>query len=182
MLMQNEVSGLGRRTMAVLVDLFMLKLADIPLSRTLREVTPSPLVALIFEFCILVIYSTIFVSRRGQTPGKIMAALRVISADGGVVTQGQAFVRAMVKWTPLFAVVIAMSVIRPFPVDPSRMALDPNTIVPQQGPVQEEVRLADIVLYGGLVLWFILVAITRKDADRRGLHDRIAGTLVMRVP
>ena len=46
----------------------------------------------------------------------------------------------------------------------------------------EEVRFADIVLYGGLVLWFILVAITRKDADRRGLHDRIADTLVMRVP
>ena len=80
--MQSEVSGMGRRILALLVDLFMLKLADIPLSRTLREMTPSPLVVLVFEFCILLIYSTVFVSRRGQTPGKIMASLRIISADG----------------------------------------------------------------------------------------------------
>ena len=182
MLMQNEVSGMGRRILALLVDLFMLKLADIPLSRTLREMTPSPLVVLVFEFCILLIYSTVFVSRRGQTPGKIMASLRIISAEGGAVTQGQAFVRSVVKWTPLFALVIVLSVISPFPVDPSRMALDPKAMVSPGGVSGDQVCLADIVLYGGLVLWFILVAIARKDPDRRGLHDRIAGTLVMRLP
>ena len=55
-------------------------------------------------------------------------------------------------------------------------------MVPPEGLSSDNAWLADIVLYGGLVLWFILVAIARKDPDRRGLHDRIAGTLVMRLP
>ncbi len=181
MLRQSEVSGLGRRLLALIIDLFMLKLADIPISRTLREITPSPMVVLVLEFCILLTYSTIFISRRGQTPGKIMASLRVIGSEGGAVNQRQAFVRAVVKWTPIFGVIILLSVISPFPTDPSQMALDPKMLVLPDGTTPETGTLGDIILYGGLLLWFILIAIVRKDPDRRALHDRIAGTLVMRV-
>ena len=66
MLMQDEMAGLGRRLLAVVIDMLMLKLLDLPLSRILREVTPSPIAALVLEYGITLVYCTIFLARRDR--------------------------------------------------------------------------------------------------------------------
>ncbi|MDA0745949.1 MAG: RDD family protein [bacterium] len=181
--MSNEIPGLGRRVAALFVDLLMLKLADLPLSRVLREITPSSTAVLALEFGVMLLYSTIFLSRRGQTPGKIMASLRVISVHGGAVTQGQAFVRALVKWAPIFGLLIALASLNPLPLNPQQVALNPESILVQPDQVDaDQVMIGNIISYLGLVMLFALVWITRRHPDQQSLHDRVAGTLVMRVP
>lgn len=179
--MPNEVAGLGRRMAALLVDLLMLKLADLPLSRMLREVTPSPVAVLALEFAIVLVYATVFINRRGQTPGKIMTGLRVISADGGMVTQGQAFVRALVKWTPIFGALILLAALNPLPADPHQVALDPERVMAPPEVDPNRAMAASIVAYAAVALGFVLAWIARRHPDRQALHDRIAGTLVMRI-
>ena len=175
MLMQNEIPGMGRRLVGLVVDLFMLLLAHVPISLALREMTPSPVAVLVLDYCILLVYSTVFLSRRGQTPGKVMTSLRVISADGGVVTQQQAFIRALVKWTPILGVVVLQALIAPPSLD-LQVAPEPD------------VGLGDVGLKGALVeviqlgIWLALVLITRRHPDRQAPHDRVAATLVMRLP
>ena len=171
MLMPNEIPGMGRRLVALFVDLLMLVLAYVPLSLALREMTPSPVAVLIFVYFISLVYSTVFLNRRGQTPGKVMTSLRVISAKGGVVTQRQAFVRALVKWTPILGILILQAFMAP-PVDLQQVAQEAQPV--DMGGVVVEVV--------GLVVWVSLSVITRRHLDRQAPHDRIAHTLVMRLP
>ncbi len=181
MLMQDEMAGLGRRFLAVVIDMLMLKLLDLPLSRTLREVTPSPIAALVLEYGITLVYCTVFLTRRGQTPGKIMTSLRVISADGGAIGRARAFLRSMVKWTPLFAILIVLSVLNPY-AEPHQVALDAGRVLtPPPDFDAGRSLLWSIVLYSGSLLGLALVWITRRHPDRQALHDRISGTVVMRV-
>ncbi|MCE2440123.1 MAG: RDD family protein [Candidatus Latescibacteria bacterium] len=181
MLMQDEMAGLGRRLLAVVIDMLMLKLLDLPLSRTLREVTPSPIAALVLEYGITLIYCTIFLARRGQTPGKIMTSLRVISVDGGPLGRARAFVRSAVKWTPFFAILIVLSVLNPY-AEPHQVALGAGRVLtPPPEFDAEGLHLWRIVLYSGSLLGLALVWITRRHPDRQALHDRVSGTLVMRV-
>ena len=181
MLMQDEMAGLGRRLLAVVIDMLMLKLLDLPLSRTLREVTPSPIAALLLEYGITLVYCTLFLARRGQTPGKIMTSLRVISVDGGAMGRPRAFVRATVKWTPFFAVLIVLSVLNPY-AEPHQVALGAGRVLtPPPDFDAEGQHLWSAVLYSGALLGLVLVWITRRHPDRQALHDRVSGTLVTRV-
>ena len=174
MLMQNEIPGMGRRLAGLIVDLLMLLLAHVPISLALREMTPSPVVVLVLDYCILLVYSTVFLSRRGQTPGKVMTSLRVISADGGAVTQQQAFIRALVKWTPVLGGVVLQALIAPPDLHPRQAApgADPGGMGPQ-------VALVEVIQLG---IWLALILITRRHPDRQAPHDRVAATLVMRLP
>ncbi len=175
MLMQDEIPGMGRRLVALLVDLLMLVLAYVPLSLALREMTPSPVAALVLVYFTSLVYSTVFLNRRGQTPGKVMASLRVISADGGVVTQRQAFIRTLVKWTPMFGILALLGVLAPSPADLQQMVSDPAA-------QQVDVNLKGVLVEGiGLVIGLVLLVITRRHPDRQAPHDRIAHTLVMRL-
>ena len=128
MLMQDEMAGLGRRFLALVIDMLMLKLLDLPLSRALREVTPSPIAALVLEYGITLVYCTVFLVRRGQTPGKIMLSLRVISVVGGGIGQARAFVRSTVKWTPVFVFLIALSALNPY-TEPHQVALGAERVL-----------------------------------------------------
>ena len=150
MLMQDEMAGLGRRLLAVVIDMLMLKLLDLPLSRILREVTPSPIAALVLEYGITLVYCTIFLARRGQTPGKIMTSLRVISVDGGAIGRARAFVRSTVKWTPVFAILIVLSVLNPY-AEPHQVALGAGRVLtPPPDFDARGLHLWSVVLYSGL--------------------------------
>ena len=178
MLMRNELVGLGRRTMALIVDIAMLFLAHIPLSLIIREMTVSPVAILLLDFGILIVYSTIFITRRGQTPGKIMLTLRVISAGGGPVTQRQAAIRALAKWTPVFSVLILMAALSPTPTDPQAFLNPGNEIVSAAPPAS---TAASVVSLLGLLLAIVLMLLARLHPDRQALHDRIAGTYLIRL-
>ncbi len=177
--MQDEMAGLGKRFLALMIDMLMLKLLDLPLSRALREVTPSPISALVLEYGITLIYCTVFLARRGQTPGKIMMSLRVISVDGGGMGRARAFVRSSVKWTPIFVILIVLSFLNPF-AEPHQVALGAERVLtPPENVDAGSLRVWSIVFYSGWLLGFALVWITRRHPDRQALHDRLAGTLVM---
>ncbi len=181
MLMQDEMAGMGKRFLALVIDVLMLKLLDLPLSRALREITPSPIAALVLEFGITLVYGTVFLARRGQTPGKIMMSLKVISADGGAIGRARALVRSAVKWTPIFGFVIALSALNPY-VDPHQVALGAGRVLTPPAELDAgSLHAWSIVFYSGWLLGFVLVWITRRHPDRQALHDRVADTLVMRV-
>ncbi len=179
MLMKDEMAGLGRRFLALAIDMLMLKLLDLPLSRALREVTTSPIAALVLEYGITLVYCTIFLARRGQTPGKIMMSLRVISVDGGAIGRVRAFVRSTVKWTPIFVILIVLSALNPF-AEPHQVALGAERVLtPPENLDAGSLHVWSIVFYSGWLLGFVLVWITRRHPDRQALHDRAVGTLVM---
>ena len=177
MLMPNEIPGLGRRIIAMAVDLLMMMMANQALLLGLREATNSLVVLLGLDYVILLCYSTLFLSARGQTPGKIMTSLRVIAEDGGGVSQSQALIRSVTKWTPLMGVLIFQALFSPVPMD---MQL-PHEGAPSQ-PLPEGAVEGTVVFLSGSVLWLVLLAIAKSHPDGRGVHDRVAKTMVMKLP
>ncbi len=174
--MRDEMAGVGRRVWAVLIDFFMLWLAMWPLGLAIRELTPSAATLSLLQFSIAVMYSTVFLGERGQTPGKIMMALRLISADGGALNPRQAFVRSVVKWGFIFIPHTVVSSMMTLPTNVQRIGtqapLEPLA-VPEAVPV---------ILLLTLCLWFVLVVMTRRHENGQAPHDRLTATTVMRIP
>lgn len=177
MLMQSEVAGVGRRLVALVVDLMMLTLASIPLQMGLREVTFSPVVLVILLYLVMLCYSTIFLSGRGQTPGKIMASLRVISLDGSMVDQRQAFVRSVVKWTPIFGFWIIFIWMGSVFGNPEAMV---QRSVGEKVVLEQEFFSSGVLLMGVIVGLFLIVK-TRRHPEGQAFHDWTGGTCVIRV-
>jgi len=99
----------------------------------LLEFDWTPLVPLLlFEVLMNFLYFTFFIGRYGQTPGKMVCGIRVVTVDGREVSYGQAFIRTAGYYL-------------------NRLTLG---------------------------LGFLWVAI---DPRKQGFHDKIAGTLVLRV-
>lgn len=174
MLMPNEIPGLGRRMVAMVLDLLMMMLANQALMLGLREATSSLVLLLVLDYAILLCYSTLFVSGRGQTPGKIMTSLRIIGADGGGVSQVQALVRSVVKWTPLLGVLILQAYLSPMDLQLAHEGAPAE-------PLPEGAMAATVVFLAGSLLWLVLLILARNHPDGQGLHDRVARTLVMQL-
>ncbi len=175
MLMREEVPGLGRRAGSVLIDLVMLELAMIPIALALREVTPSPTLLRVIEFGIAVVYSTVFLGGRGQTPGKTMTSLRVMSLDGTGLNQRQALVRSVLKWSPIFVPLILVTLLLPVPTTLQDASMASPMPLPDPHPLLATIPL---IALGVLLL---LARATRRDPDGRAPHDRVADTTVMKV-
>lgn len=175
MLMGNEIAGMGRRVVALFIDLFALALLNVPLSLAFKDMTLSPLSERLIAYFAMLIYATAFVSRTGQTPGKMIARLRVISERGGGVTQGQALVRALLKWTPIMGILIVLAGLSP---PPGGVQMSDGVAVTEQ-PAGVA---AGVVTLLALAMWFVVFAVTRRHPDRQAPHDRVAGTHVMRLP
>ena len=177
MLMRNEMAGLGRRGVAVVVDLMAVSLLA---GIALREMALPPLGMEVVRYSIMLIYSTVFLCQWGQTPGKMLMRLRVIGSEGGTVVPRQAFCRALAKWTPIFVVFAVLMVLLPSPAELHQM-------VPELGDEQAEPLAMDsgrtmgghIVAIAGVALVFFLVLVTRRHPDRQALHDRVADTYVV---
>ncbi|MDP6776926.1 MAG: RDD family protein [Candidatus Latescibacteria bacterium] len=174
--MGNEVAGMGRRVVALFADLFALALLNVPLSLAFRDMTLTPLSERLIAYAAMLIYATAFVSKTGQTPGKMIMRLRVISAEGGLVTQGQALVRALVKWTPIMGILALLAALSPPPEAVQQMSGE-SSAPPQPGSTA-----AGVVSLAAIGIWLVLYAVTRRHPDRQAPHDRVAGTHVMRLP
>ena len=129
--MRNELVGMWRRMAALVIDGIMLILASIPLSLIIREMTLSQVAIWLLLLGIMIIYSTVFITRRGQTPGKVMMMLRVISEKGGAVTQRQALIRSAVKWVPVFSVFILLATVSTPPPNPQDYLRPDGGLVPK---------------------------------------------------
>jgi len=180
MLMRNEMAGLGRRGIAVVVDLMAVSLLA---GIALREMALPPLGMEVVRHSMMLIYSTVFLSQWGQTPGKMLMRLRVMGSEAGTVIPRQAFLRALVKWTPIFVVFALLMVLMPFPTDLQQR-------VPELADEQAEPLAMDsgstvgghMVAIAGVALVFFLILVTRRHPDRQALHDRAANTYVVAMP
>ena len=179
MLMRDEIAGLGRRSLAVIVDMMVVSLA---MGIALREIGLSRTGTEVFRYLIMLAYSTVFLSTRGQTPGKMLLRLRVIGGDGGTVTPWQAFCRAAVKWTPILGVLVLLAVLTPSPAELQQMMPLPegDSSVPTD-PDAGKAVFGHVVAILGAGMLFGLVLNTRRHPDRQALHDRRTGTFVVRV-
>jgi len=175
-LMAGEVPGIGRRLSGLVIDFIMLELAMWPLGLAIRELTPSAAVLRLLQFVIAVFYSSVFLAERGQTPGKIMASLRVLSTDGGPLNQRQAVVRSVIKWACVFGPLVLMALaIGPLPTNVQQIGTEVPLIEPEMDPLMG--------VYGFVIagLWLALLVITRRHRDHQAPHDRVAGAMVIKV-
>lgn len=173
--MQDEIPGIGRRCVGVLIDFVMLELAMWPLGLAIRELTPSAAVLRLLQFVIAVFYSSVFLAERGQTPGKIMVALRTLSSDGGALNQRQALVRSVAKWGCIFIPLISMAVLTPLPTNVQQIGTEAPLVAPELPP------LLPVLGFLSTALWVGLLFVTRRQRNRQAPHDRLAGSVVMKV-
>jgi uncharacterized RDD family membrane protein YckC len=173
--MQDEIPGIGRRFTGLLIDFVMLELAMWPMGLAIRELTPSAAVLRFLQFVIAVFYSSVFLAERGQTPGKIMMSLRMLSAGGGAVNQRQAIVRSVVKWGCIFVPIIAMAILTPLPTNVQQIGTEAPLVAPELPP------LLPVIGFTAVLIWLVLIVVTRRHRNRQAPHDRVSGTMVMRV-
>lgn len=171
--MQNEMAGIGRRLTAVLIDFIMLELAMWPLGLAIRELTPSAATLRLLQFVIAIMYSTVFLGERGQTPGKIMVSLRMLSSDGSAVNPRQALVRSTLKWGFIFVPIIWLASQVTLPTNVQRISTEAPVELP---PLPE---IVPVLMFLFFCLFVILIIVTRRARDRQAPHDRLAGTIVM---
>ena len=169
--MQNEMAGIGRRLTAVLIDFIMLELAMWPLGLAIRELTPSAATLRLLQFVIAVMYSTVFLGERGQTP----VSLRMLSSDGSAVNPRQAVVRSILKWGFIFVPIIWLASLVTLPTNVQRIATEAPIELP---PLPE---IVPVLMFVFFCLFVVLVIVTRRARDRQAPHDRLAGTIVMLV-
>ena len=175
MLMQSEIAGVGRRLLATVLDFLILHLV---LTVVLRNMLLPPAGVWMVDFIFIVVYSAVFLGLMGQTPGKMLLGLRVIDAQGGGLSYGQTFQRAVVKWAPVFVLFIVMALLTPEEL--------------YQGPVDGEVvdtvevdaqsaAVSSTAMVIGTVIWVVLIHMARRHPDGQGIHDRVAGTYVIKT-
>ena len=175
MLMQSEIAGVGRRLLATVLDFLILHLV---LTVVLRNMLLSPAGVWMVDFVFIVIYSAVFVGVMGQTPGKMLLGLRVIDAQGGGLSYGQTFRRAVVKWAPVFVLFIVMALLTPEELHQR----------PADGEVMDTVEVdaqsavvSSTAMVIGTVVWVVLIHMARRHPDGQGIHDRVAETYVIRT-
>ena len=175
MLMQSEIAGIGRRLLATVLDFVILHLV---LTVVLRNMLLSPAGVWMVDFIFIVIYSAIFVGLMGQTPGKMLLGLRVIDAQGGGLSYGQTFRRAVVKWSPVFVLFIVMALLTPEEL--SRRPADGEVMDTVEVDAQSAVASSTAMVIG-TVGWLVLIHMARRHPDGQGIHDRVAETFVIRT-
>ena len=103
---------------------------------------------------------TWMVAKRGQSPGKMVARIRIVDTDGRRIGGKRAIIREIVaKW--LVQSAVAMVAL------PAMLALDLNGGVTGWIPF--------VLYWTALFVWLIL------DVRKQTLHDKIAKTFVVRV-
>ncbi len=92
------VAGLGRRMVAGLADVAVLAGAGLVVLALILAIVPSPSLSGPIAFAVLALVPVVGplafeIAWRGQTPGKRLLGLRVLSRDGGPARGGQLFLR-----------------------------------------------------------------------------------------
>ena len=177
MLMQSEIAGVGRRLLATVLDFLILHLV---LTVVLRNMLLPPAGVWMVDFIFILVYSAIFVGLMGQTPGKMLLGLRVIDAQGGGLSYGQTFQRAVVKWAPVFVLFIVMALLTPEEVY-QRPASVGGEVVDTVEVDAQSAMASSTAMVIGTVGWVVLIHLARRHPDGQGIHDRVAGTFVIKT-
>ncbi|MDP6040910.1 MAG: RDD family protein [Candidatus Latescibacteria bacterium] len=175
MLMQSEIAGVGRRLLATVLDVIILHLA---LSVVTRNMLLSPAGIWVVDFIIAVVYSAMFLGLKGQTPGKMVLGLRVIDVNGGALDYVQTFRRSIIKWLPVFGLFVVMALVVPEELQKrpaSGEMIDTVEIDAQSA------TLSSVVMVVGTIGWLVLIHLARRHPDGQGMHDRVAGTFVIKA-
>jgi len=104
-------AGPGRRLVAQIVDgvviaipfaflaffMFFAAQGASPTPPTIRGATSAGVVLMVMTFGGVVAYEALFLMRGGQTPGKMLLGLKVVRPDGGRISTGQAWGRALAR-------------------------------------------------------------------------------------
>ena len=175
MLMQSEIAGVGRRLLATVLDFLILHLV---LTVVLRNMLLPPAGVWMVDFIFIVVYSAIFLGLMGQTPGKRLLGLRVIDARGGGLNYGQTFQRAVVKWAPVFVLFIVMALLTPEEL--YRGPVDGEVVDTVEVDAQSAMASSTAMVIG-MVGWVVLIHLARRHPDGQGIHDRVAGTYVIKT-
>lgn len=156
-----EVASLGARAIAQIADILITIAALIGVMALLWFADLLPLTALvavgaILFFAIRVPYYVLTeILMNGQTPGKRLAGLRVISADGRSLSAHAVTVRNLLKEVEVFL--------------PGTLLLAANDLTPAQA--------------AALLAWIaLLVSVPLAGRNRQRLGDILAGTYVVMLP
>ncbi|MFT5370307.1 MAG: putative RDD family membrane protein YckC [Candidatus Latescibacterota bacterium] len=175
MLLQNEIASVWRRVLATVLDLVILHLG---LSIVTRGMVWSFEGMWLVEFAVAVFYSGLLLGMRGQTLGKMALGLRVIQAGDGGLGQGQTFKRAVLKWLPVYGVLILFAVSIP---EELRNRGVQREMIEQVEIDTESTMLYSSVMLVGSGLWLFLLHSARRHPDGQALHDRLANTYVLKT-
>jgi len=174
MLLQNEIAGVGRRAVALILDLVVLLVG---LSVITRGMVLSPVGMWLMVFAIAICYSGLMVGLRGQTLGKMAMGIRVILPGGGRLNYGQTFQRAVLQWLPIFGIFILLAIL--MPEELRNRGAQPNLVEQVDLDSNASVVSSAIVLMGG-ILWLVLLHKARKHPDGQAVHDQVLGTYVIK--
>lgn len=153
-----------RRYWAATLDGGILSVLSLAIS--VHAMTEAPVIAVGF-LLLPYLYSIGFHAWRGQTPGKLVAAIRVTRPDGSRIHLREAVLRDSV---PVLLTVASMLFLA---AEAMR--------APDSGSVQLSWFGYRAVSWIGLA-WFVLeIATMLTNSRRRALHDFLAGTVVVRV-
>ena len=173
--MQSEIAGVGRRLLATVLDVVILHFA---LSVVTRNMLLSPAGVWMVDFIIAVVYSAMFLGLKGQTPGKMVLGLRVIDVDGKALDYVQTFRRSIAKWLPAFGLFVVMALV--IPEDLQKRPTSAEVIDTVEVDAQSAI-LSSVVMVIGAVGWVVLIFLARRHPDGQGVHDRMAGTCVIKA-
>lgn len=120
-----ELASVPSRAIAKLIDVLILFAAGLALSLV-------PAVGSYLEITLMVLYPIFFIGWRGQTPGKMIAGIKVIKTNGSNATYATGLVREIGEFLSLILLTLGY--------------------------------------------WLVLF-----DKQRQGLHDKLAGTLVVKA-
>ena len=158
------VSTAGDRLFAFLVDLMLIVFGTVAavVVAVFLGWAAGPLAVALFLLVSFLLWNFYFIFwevRRGTTPGKRRAGLRVISRDGGPLTADAVFARNLVRDLEFFLPVMAL--------------LSPESLLPDLPGWGRALAFAWLFVFALMPLF---------NPDRLRCGDLIAGTVVVRVP
>ena len=171
-------AGFWRRACAYMIDFFIVGIPGfIILSFCMLEWT-TLIVTLAPLTFVTHIYRIGFHTRKGATPGKQLLGIRVIRADGEAIELDEAFLRSAVDIA--FAIILAVSLYVAL-LKINAMEFNHLPFLKKNMLLNMNKPSWDWVLQTSNCLWFLASAISVcVSAQRRALHDFIAGTVVIK--
>ncbi len=159
----ENIAGFWWRFIAYLIDLIILGLV---ITFPLREMSLSFYSSAIIQVVASFLYFGLFIGYAGRTPGMRLFRMRCLSVSGSKVTPSQAFLRAGV-----YCVLLLIASLYKLHV----------YVNPTVSEKNQEAREFGIYLLVALP-HFIDLLWAAWDKQRQTLHDKAAGTIVVRAP
>jgi uncharacterized RDD family membrane protein YckC len=174
----GKYAGLWVRLGALLIDTAIAVPAVLPFMFFLLLQKTVAMIATVVLGMLIAFYFPYFHATTGQTPGKRLLNICVQSIDGSPVTWRQAIIRYAVFMVYEIAWVIA---------ELTAIQATSYELLPSLNHRSREIHqhVPHWIQHVKLVLcvWYLLDVIAlARSKEKRSLHDRMTGTVVVRVP